>query len=101
MELTQMPRREDDARPSYEVDGSDPIACPGCRSYRFNISGCVAYTQLYNSKTGDYGESDISWDGDWEHSVVCANCERDVTALFRTAGSEFYRHVRAVKKAGG
>ena len=71
------------------------VACPSCGSYEFNLAGCVAYEQPYNSRTESYGASEIGWDADWLHYVECANCNQDVKQLFKKAGgfTDHFKHV--------
>ena len=81
--------------PRTRSSSEKEVRCPGCGSYDFSVAGCVAYSQPYHSKTDSYAESKVFWDADWPHYVECANCEKDVTQLFKKAGilTQFFRHV--------
>lgn len=57
--------------------------CPACGSTDFYVDGFIAYRQPYDAATGEYGYSEVFWDDDYPMSAVCADCEKDVTDLFK------------------
>ena len=83
-----MPRK----RPLPEKE----LRCPDCGSRDFIVYGMMDYRQPYNSETREHGEVEVSTDVDWPEYVDCAECDQDMTRLFRQAGlrTEFYKRVR-------
>ncbi len=68
-------------RPQSEESDHYPT-CPSCQSEEFSVEGLVGYTQFYNSRTEDYGGSEIEWDIDFRQRVRCWRCEHDMTDAF-------------------
>ncbi len=58
--------------------------CPSCNSTDFYVDGYVLHCQPYDAKAADYGVSEVEWDDDHPIGARCAECERDVTQLFRS-----------------
>lgn len=57
--------------------------CPSCKATNFCIDGYVLHRQPYDAKPGEYGVSKMEWDVDKPTGARCAECDRDVTQLFR------------------
>jgi hypothetical protein len=72
---------------------SYPI-CPSCKSTDFYVDGYVLHCQPYDAKIGEYGVSKIEWDDDHPIGARCAECDRDVTQLFRSLNVLTFHTVR-------
>ncbi|MGH7771435.1 MAG: hypothetical protein ACREQA_04290 [Candidatus Binatia bacterium] len=57
--------------------------CPFCNWTDFYIDGVVLHRQPYDAKANDYGVSKMEWDEDYPREAHCADCDRDVTKLFK------------------
>jgi len=58
-------------------------ACPSCGSTDFYVDGFVGYQQPYDAKTDEYSISEVFWEEDYATGARCAQCDKDVTYLFK------------------
>lgn len=68
---------------SKKAENNSHPVCPACASTRFYVDGLVGHRQPYDATSGEYGVSKMNWDEDYPMSAVCAECEKDVTDLFK------------------